>query len=281
MAPVMCREICLGEKMWDDRGTQYTLVQSNAGTYNWLFVPGGPGADSGYFLPLIQELYLPGKTWLIDLPGNGNNIQGQDREIFDDWTDCLLDAIHAFENPIYVGHSFGGMLALSLPELEDLLKGLIIIGSCPVFDSQEVASMVKEKNIVIPSELGKIFRENPTTETFKAALLAGAPRHFPPHSIEVGRALFTNLTFNLRAVLWGYSKISSYQAKWIPQSLSTLIMGGSEDCINPISLFIKDQRFGRVNISLVVLQGSGHFPWIENCMRVKELFDQYIEGLIP
>jgi pimeloyl-ACP methyl ester carboxylesterase len=274
------KNICLGEKTWDERGTRYTLVQSNVGTHNWLFVPGGPGADSSYFLPLIEKLYLPGKTWLVDLPDNGSNTQNHDRGIFDDWTDCLLGAVGRFENPIYVGHSFGGMLALSLPELEDVLKGLIIIGSCPVFDAQETASMVKEKNIVIPAGPGKIFRENPTIETFKAALLAGAPRHFPPHSLEIGRELLASLVFNLRVVLWGYSRIGSYQAKWVPQSLPTLIIGGSEDCINPISLFIKDQRFNRTNISLVVLQGSGHFPWIENCVGVKELFDQYVEEVI-
>jgi hypothetical protein len=54
---------------------RYELYQTNAGkNYNWLFFPGGPGADSIYLRSLVNELRLPGNVWLIDLPGNGSNI---------------------------------------------------------------------------------------------------------------------------------------------------------------------------------------------------------------
>jgi len=98
---------------WDARGTRYTLAQDHEGAYNWLFIPGGPGADASYFLPFIQQLHLPGKTWLIDFPGNGDNTKDQAATSFDDWSDCLLEVVQKFKNPICVGHSFGGMLALS------------------------------------------------------------------------------------------------------------------------------------------------------------------------
>lgn len=37
--------------LYDDDAIRYKLVQTNPNTinYNWLFVPGGPGADSSYF----------------------------------------------------------------------------------------------------------------------------------------------------------------------------------------------------------------------------------------
>jgi len=60
---------------YDGNSVRYQLVKTNPGhiVYNWLFVPGGPGVDSNYFLTLIEELDVPGNFWLIDLPANGSN----------------------------------------------------------------------------------------------------------------------------------------------------------------------------------------------------------------
>ena len=57
--------------LYDSHRVRYNLYQTNRGTpYNWLFFPGGPGADSSYLRSLVDELELPGNVWLIDLPGN-------------------------------------------------------------------------------------------------------------------------------------------------------------------------------------------------------------------
>lgn len=104
--------------VWDENGIRYELIESREGTFNWLFFPGGPGADSRYFLPLVKVLELPGKTWFIDLPGNGSNLQNISS--FDVWFDLIPTIVKKFDNPVYVGHSFGGMLALLYPEFEHI-----------------------------------------------------------------------------------------------------------------------------------------------------------------
>src|ERR1700730_10259035 len=114
---------------YDNYNVRYQLVKSNAGLiFNWLFVPGGPGADSSYFLSLINNLDMPGNYWLIDFPANGSNIKNDTKADydFDLWDECLISAVKKFQNPIYVGHSFGGMFPLLFSELEDLLRGFVI-----------------------------------------------------------------------------------------------------------------------------------------------------------
>ena len=50
--------------LYDLNSVRYALVKSTPGKilFNWLFVPGGPGADSVYFLDLIRKLHLPGNA---------------------------------------------------------------------------------------------------------------------------------------------------------------------------------------------------------------------------
>ncbi len=263
--------------MHDSFGTRYRLVQSNPGTYNWLFIPGGAGADSQYFLPLIENLNLPGNAWLIDFPNNGDNIISIENFSFDSWATCFLHAVKKFENPIIVGHSFGGMFPLLFPELENILKGLILIGATPIHDSQETKVMIQSKDLVIPQEPSQELEKKPIHENFKKALIAQAPLFFPKTSLAQGKEFFLKLPINFDAILWWASKRGSFQVKWVPQYIPTIIIGGTEDLVNPISLFEKNERFKRPNISLFVLEGSGHFPWFENMEKIKEIFHKYIE----
>src|SRR5271170_5066336 len=72
--------------LYDSNHVRYELYQTNEGKpYNWLFFPGGPGADSSYLRSLVDELKLPGNVWLIDLPGNGSNLQDAPQDNFDSW----------------------------------------------------------------------------------------------------------------------------------------------------------------------------------------------------
>ena len=61
---------------YDSDRVRYELYSTNDNkSYSWLFLPGGPGADSSYYHRLIDLLDLPGNVWLIDMPGNGSNVE--------------------------------------------------------------------------------------------------------------------------------------------------------------------------------------------------------------
>lgn len=272
------------QHLWDENFVRYQLIQSNGGQpYNWLFFPGGPGADSSYLTSLTSHLHLPGNVWLVDLPNNGNNdlTNKSDEEYdFDQWYDCLIPAVSKFPNPIFVGHSFGGMFPLLFPELEKLLKGFVILNSAPTLWMEEAAKVAQEKKLPILIHTGPMeeFSNNPNPETFQKALTACLPYYFPAHSLEKGSLLLENLICNFKATVWWLKKATeiNFNATWIPQHLPTLILSGNEDCICPATLFENDVRFRRNNIFFKLIENAGHMPWVEKMEEVKAAFESFL-----
>lgn len=264
-------------QFFDKNGTRYRLVKTNPGKFNWLFFPGGPGADSTYFMDLIALLDLPGNFWLIDFPENGSNRYSNERYDFEHWTVCFLDAMLEFESIIYVGHSFSGMFALLFKDLEDILEGLIILNSAPCLWHEEAQKIARENDIPPFGEPIEDFRNNPNPETFKTALVSCTPYYFHTNFINEGSKLLEQLTFNYFPASWRQNKAVeiNYKAKWIPQKLPTLILGASHDFMTPFSLFEKDAEFHRENIKLKKIEDAGHFPWLEKGAEVKTAFELF------
>lgn len=265
---------------YDKFGTRYHLINESQGSYNFLFVPGGPGADSVYLYDLASKLNLPGKKWLIDFNQNGNNTICETESFydFDKWFDSFFPMIKSFENPVYVGHSFGGIIPLMFTDLEDLLKGLILISSSPRMDNSVGDSLARANGIFISKDSFLKFIENPNDYNFKNALISSAPKHFPEPFLKNGIEFFVNLPFNFKATLWIMNKVDYINNKltWVPQSVPTLIIGGDKDYINPISMFLNDSRFYRSNISFKVIENAGHFPFLEKMDDVLDVIDVFI-----
>lgn len=269
--------------IYDNNFVRYRLVKTNPANTNphdWVFLPGGPGADSSYYMTLIDHLDDLGNCWLMDFPANGDNIPNADSSDFDFnlWLNYFIPAIQRFNKPILVGQSFGGMLPLLFPELEKILSGFVIFNSAPKLWFTEAINHAKENNITNTSDVGIKFRENPTQETFAAALLANAHCHFPEKSIKAGMKMFTQLPFNFEAMLWWFKKIHEihFDAKWIPQTVPILIMGGRQDFVVPCSVFETDARFHRNNIEMMSLQNAGHFLWFDQMEIVKNALNRFL-----
>jgi pimeloyl-ACP methyl ester carboxylesterase len=266
--------------LWDEHSTRYQLLHSNSGKpYNWLFIPGGPGSDSIYFSSLIEELKLPGNSWLIDFPANGSNVDKVPEDYpFDEWSDCFLSLVKKFENPILVGHSFGGMFPLLFPELESILKGFVIISSAPSLWLEEAAKVAQEKKLPLLNEPMKAFERNPNQKTFKDALIACAPYYFAKDKLEEGKKLLEAMPFNFYAAVWWQKTAHEMKfcAKWVPEHVPTFILGGTEDSMTPPSLFENDKRFSRKNIYRNIIPNAGHIPWLEKMDEVKKAFNTFI-----
>lgn len=267
----------------DRNHVRYRLYQDNEGApYNWLFFPGGPGADSSYFCSLIDELELPGKVWLIDLPGNGSNVVEGATEDYDQWFELFPNVIKQFDNPILVGHSFGGMFPLLFPELENHLKGFVILNSAPCLWNEEAVAYAKQFDVPDLSKEMLAFVSNPSQATFEAALDACMPYYFPKHTLEKGRALLAPVACRYQPAVWWQNKAVelNFAAKWIPQTVPTLIIGSKYDCICPFTLFQKDKRFQRDNVELLYIEDAGHLIWVENPIAAKAAFKKMTARLV-
>lgn len=269
--------------LYDANQVRYELYQMNEGKpYNWLFFPGGPGADSSYLCSLVDQLKLPGNVWLIDLPGNGDNVNGTHSEDFDKWVDIFPEIIQQFKNPVLVGHSFGGMFPLLFPEMERHLKGFVILNASPVLWLEEAVIYSKQFDLPDLAKEMQEFTLNPNQDTFNAALDACMPYYFPKKTLEKGRELLAQVPCRWQPAVWWQRKAIeiNFSARWIPELVPTLIVGSKYDCICPFSLFERDKRFERPNIELFFIKDAGHMGWVENPTAVRQAFKRITARLI-
>lgn len=271
-----------GESLqYDAHGVRYQLYQSGSdGDINWLFLPGGPGADSSYLISLIEILDLPGKVWLIDLPGSGTNVQ-EDID-YDTWLEIFPEVIARFDHPVLVGHSFGGMFPLLFPELEKSLEGFVILHSAPCLWLDAAACYAQEHQLPNLDEALKEFLENPSEEMLAKSLEVCSHYYFPPHNLEQGREVLQGMQLQYAACSWWlqYAQDHHLNARWIPEKVPTLVLGGKYDGICPFTLFQKDSRFHRENIEMLYLEKAGHVSWMDDPEAVRQAFDRFIKRLI-
>lgn len=257
------------------------LIYSSEGNLNWLFLPGGPGLGSESLLPLLKTLQLPGKLWLLDLPGDGSNTTSNNSESFSHWPEALIEAVQSFTHVILVAHSTGAMYVLTLPELEKHLEGLVVLDSAPDATWQILfAEIIKKKPVAGLQALQENYVKDPSNKALKALTLASAPYLFTKRGQTSGMELLSGLPYNYETCQWSEMHFdSTYQSKWIPQKIPTLIMAGEEDLVTPLQLFEKDKKFCRDNITFKSIKNAGHFPWIENPSAVAKEFKTFLMSL--
>lgn len=268
---------------YDNNGTKLTQIKTSKGELNWFFLPGGPGFDASYFSDLTKELTLPGTLWHIDLPGSGSNVKLGVMYQYDKWGDYLLDLIKKYDNVILIGHSFGGTLILSTPALEKHLHGLIlmntIIGS--ISDLQQAITN-KIQGLMLPNDetMRQLYLHTPSMENYNNLLKTIAPYFFCPEVIQRGYELLLATPLSQGPLEWAnQSFLLNYRERWVPQNLTTLILGGDKDYRTPFDLFKNDKRFKRDNIRLHEIEEAGHFPWIEQPDAVKQAFTNFSKSL--
>jgi pimeloyl-ACP methyl ester carboxylesterase len=264
--------------LWTASRARLQLIRRSEGnSFNWLFLPGGPGLGSESLLPLLDILKLPGSLWLLDLPGDGSNTTSNNPDSFSKWPKALIEAVSQFDHVILVAHSTGGMYALSLPELEGLLKGLVLLDSAPDASWQtSFAEMVKDFPVHDLELLQERYEKNPSNQTLKELTLGSAPYLFTQRGQALGRESLRSLPYNYETCQWSEKHFDrTYQAKWVPRTISTLILAGEDDLVTPLRFFRNKKQFNRANIIFKLINGAGHFPWIENPIEVAEAFSAY------
>ena len=266
--------------VFDKNHTRLQWVKTIPGdkTVNVFFLPGGPGVDSASLIPLIEKMTVPGNYWLIDLPGNGTNIHDQmlSDKTFERWGDNLVEALEPYDNPILIGHSFGGFLPLFCPKLEGMLKGLVILNSTPTLDSPIFAQTVQKYDLPSLAQAQALFVEKKSVETLRDLYRLEAEYFFSKKYREAGiKQIINKLEFSISAEYWWYTQGPAFYKAitWVPQQTPTLIISGSEDKMTPLSVFESDARFKRDNIKMLEIKGAGHFPWLEQPEAVKKAIE--------
>lgn len=268
--------------LWTTLKSRLQLIKTQGDKpYHWVFLPGGPGLGSESLSSLTQLLQLPGTTWHLDLPGDGSNVTPNNTHFFSNWSAALIEAVESLDNVILVAHSTGGMYALSTPQLQKLLTGLVLIDSAPDASWQQIFMRYVQQNPLIEIEnLQKIYDKTPSNETLKKLVIASAPYLFTPAGLLKDLSFFETLPINHESCDWSAQHFdSSYRAQWTPENIPTLILAGKDDHLTPIQLFKDSANFQRDNILIREIEKAGHYPWIENPQDIILVFNEYCQKL--
>lgn len=248
--------------------------------FNWFFLPGGPGFGSQAIADLADQLTLPGQVFLVDYPNDGNN-QLKEKVDFNDWHNGLCQLVQGYKNVILVAHSFSGMLALSEPRLENMIKGLVLLNTSPSNRWMEmIADQADKYQLPDISEKQAWYLAEPSNSRFKTTCLAAAPYFFTSAELQAGKVLLEKLPYSHESYDWVNRDFHpSYTARWIPKQLSTLIICSEFDYLTPASLFTEDKQWQRDNIHIELIKSAGHFPWLgEGLSGVVDSFNAFLGG---
>ena len=259
-------------------GVRLRRVHRTPGRHNWLLFPGGPGIGSESLLGLAETADLPGSTWLVDFPGDGSNVDapGAPTNPYSLWPQVVLEAVDAVSSPIAIGHSMGGEYLLSVPEVEQRLRGLVLIstapdaGWMPTFEAMCQAHPLPE--VAAATEA---YEADPTVDRLRDLAVASAPWNFTAAGVDAGRRLLADLPYNPAAVDWSAEHFDQqYVSNWWPATLPTMIISGDQDRIVDQCLW-NDGRYQTSNVDHITIEGAGHFPWIDQPGAVRSALHRF------
>ncbi|GHJ49153.1 alpha/beta hydrolase [Catellatospora sp. TT07R-123] len=255
-------------------GVRLRPVIEQPGDLNWLLLPGGPGIGSEILQGLAETVRVPGVTWLVDLPGDGSNTAACG-DPFAQWPDVLVEAARALPRPVFVGHSTGGMYLLSIAELEPLLAGIALVSSAPHAGwLTDFVHMAQENPLPAVDAATTAFDADPTDANLGRITVASAPWNFTPDGLAVGTELLARMPYNTAAVNWSAQNFdSTYELRWWPAAMPTLIVSGAQDRIVAQRLW-DEPRFQGRHVLHRQIEGAAHFPWIERPDEVRDAFHE-------
>lgn len=234
-----------------------------------LVINGWPGVDHTYLRPGLDRLGGILRLVYYDHRGNGGSRQAP----IDDLTveqladDAAALAAHLSPDPVLVlGHSQGASVAQEMAlRHPERTAGLILVSATP----GELGMMEDLADTLdltpVPVEVDILQRVPPASDEELAATMRGLAPYFARQP-DVGdpEALFGGATFNAEAARRWMQSLTFWSAFDRLNRLESpvLLLTGAQDAICPPQ---QAERIGRQtpNAELVVLEGAGHVPWVE------------------
>jgi pimeloyl-ACP methyl ester carboxylesterase len=245
-------------------------------TLNWLLLPGGPGIGSESLIELADAMNVPGSIWLVDLPGDGSNTARPDVDPYAKWPRVLLEAAEAVPNPVFVGHSTGGMYLLATPGLQKLSRGIVLLDTAPDCSwHPEYVDMTRRDPLPDFERAAVEYSRDKSIANLTALAVASAEWNFTPAALDAGRALLARMPYNVAAVEWSDAHFDhTYEALWWPTEIPVLRLWGEKDRIVSQKAW-EAAKFDTPNTMTRAIPEAGHFPWIDNPEAVTQAFAEY------
>lgn len=254
-----------------------------------LVLHGGPGMEHTYFLPHLNQFSDTYQFIFFDQRISGRSSWLVDSSLIsmDEFT-ADIEAVRKHFNLKKVnilGHSWGGLLAMwYATTYPDKLESLALVGSIPANKDYETEAMERNQANFREEDLAKM-KELRNSEGIKngekASILQLYKLNFAAafHTRSYLDSLYLDLPENFgerqRRLAFLMTDLASYDLydKLSSITAPTLLLHGDADP-TPIKA-IERIKENITNSSLVVLENTGHFPFIESKTPFKKALDQF------
>lgn len=219
----------------------------------------GWGRSIDDFLEISNILSNKYQVYLIDLPGFGKSDTPQSAYNLDDYVLFLKRFIEfkKINNPIIIGHSFGGRIALRYASLYKVNK-MILISSAGI---KRFSLKVKVK--IISYKLKKWYYRTFNKVSSYEKLIASSGSADYVSSNDIMKKTLSNV-------------VNVDQRKELKEiDAEVLLMWGKNDNATPYKDALLMNK--KIKNSGLVTFNSGHFPFLEDSYSFKMVIKQYLE----
>ncbi len=231
-------------------------------------VHGGLGVDHRIYRRTLAPLAEMFRVVFFDQRGNGRSapvdLATVTMEQLADDVAALADAL-GLERFSVLGHSYGGFVAQEFAlRYPDRLDRLVLVDTTPGgLGASE--SPDDDQGPPPPDELLKLLAVPPASDDEMAAMMHRLlPFYFPKTDAESVAPLFDGTVFRAGMLRRGFEVLSCWSSVDRLENITapTLLLAGRHDVFTSVP---QSFRIGRriPDATTVVLEHSGHFPWIE------------------
>jgi pimeloyl-ACP methyl ester carboxylesterase len=229
---------------------------------NIILFSGGAGIYGQYLIDLFKRLKTNHSLWLSEL--HLSNLPPED--LIQSWTDSISSIHKVIDNPVFFGHSFGGMLLQSVDFKPPQYKKIIVCGAPP---KNNWVELVKDEWAKLDSNKFKnqerIYKDNKTDENLRKLFSAWSEFYFLKSHQNLGKKMLERDYYNYQLYEFCNSHFfPHYQSKWKNLENKQLIFGENDivTSARSVPMFYSKSIFNDENLKII--PQSGHFPWVEN-----------------
>jgi proline iminopeptidase len=232
-----------------------------------LVMHGGLGLDHTYFRPWLDPLGAACELIYYDHRANGRSRAPAESITIEQLAadaDRLLHHL-GIERAAVIGHSYGGYTALQLAlSFPDRVSRLVLCDTAATAPDWE-AAMERAAGLGASEELleraGQGFSDEAGAREWLEVM---TPVYFPHSDPEIGRRVFADVRIELAADQRGTELLASFDPTPRLDEIEapTLAIAGRDDFLYPPE-DLEKLRAGITDAELVLIDGSGHLPFVE------------------
>lgn len=247
--------------------SMYYEIQGN-GKKKLLLLPGW-GDTRKSFNYLIDYLSNYFTVYSIDYPGFGNsNFPNHDLTIFD-YSNLIYEFIkeNKLQDPILIGHSFGGrIISILTGYYHYKFSNIILMDSAGIKPKVTIKKLFKRLSYKLLKKLGRIIPKKYQTKYYNNLFKRYASRDYQELSSNMRKTFQNVVNTDLKNYL-----------KYIDSNV--LLIWGNSDMDTPIS-DAKIMNSMIKNSELIIIDKVGHFPYLERPELIKAILFEQLKDLI-